>query len=91
MTEKEAIKLLQYTCDFGEHTSIVKEALSMARNALEKQIAKKPKDIGWLYCQSCGKKLDVCEQKNYCGDCGQAIDWSDEDIYSKISSFIPVE
>lgn len=79
MTGNEAIKHLQHTYDFGEHTSIVKEALSMACNALEKQIPKKPKDTDWLYCPSCGIVLDVIEQKNYCGDCGQKIDWSDEE------------
>lgn len=45
-------------------------------NAIEKQIPKKPKNDGWLYCPICGK--DVCVEKpKHCSDCGQAIDWSD--------------
>lgn len=44
--------------------------------ALEKQIPKKPKDDGWLYCPVCGK--DVCVEKpKHCSVCGQALDWSD--------------
>lgn len=48
------------------------------KNALEKQIPKKPADVDWLYCPGCGEKLDVLEQKNYCANCGQKIDWSAE-------------
>ena len=45
-------------------------------NAIEKQIPKKPKEEGWLYCPICGK--DVCVEKpKCCPDCGQALDWSD--------------
>lgn len=54
-----------------------KELARMIDEAIEKQIPKKPKDTDWLYCPSCGIVLDVIEQKNYCGDCGQKIDWSD--------------
>lgn len=46
--------------------------------ALKKQTAMKPKDEGWLYCPVCGK--DVCVEKpKYCSDCGQKLDWSEEE------------
>ena len=64
--------------NFGEQ----KEAFSVAINALEKQIPKKPKErdcIGFntLVCPVCKEALYLYEQ--YCDNCGQAIDWSDEE------------
>ena len=64
-------------------------ALKLAISALEKQIPKKPKyeDVDNIYgaikrtCTACG---DVCMVSNgaksyehYCRQCGQALDWSD--------------
>ena len=51
-------------------------ALDMGLAALEKQIPKKPKDDGWLYCPICGRDV-LLDRFNYCPDCGQALDWSD--------------
>ena len=59
------------------------ESYDMAISALEKQISKKPikGKNGDLSC-SCGL---IIQRKNrrtclhYCHNCGQAIDWSDED------------
>lgn len=61
------------------------EALSKAIEAIEKQIPKKPlhmhknyycpvcKEDGWmLWDDAIPNDMD-----NYCGKCGQAIDWSD--------------
>lgn len=48
----------------------------------EKQTPKKPLDIpleAWPHCPSCGGKLDDRENKNYCADCGQKLDWSDDE------------
>lgn len=64
--------------NFGEQ----KEAFSVAINALEKQIEKKPKErdcIGFntLVCPVCKVALYLYEP--YCDNCGQAIDWSDEE------------
>lgn len=65
-------------------------ALKLAISALEKQIPKKPKyeDVDNIYgaikrtCTACG---DVCMVSNgaksyehYCRQCGQALDWSDD-------------
>lgn len=60
-----------------------KTALEMAIQALEKQI---PKKVIWKYafywacCPNCGyNNFDVeKEESNFCPDCGQALDWSDE-------------
>lgn len=52
------------------------KAYSVALNALEKQIPKKLKDDGWLYCPICGRDV-LMDRFNYCPDCGQALDWSD--------------
>ena len=66
-----------------EHSRI--EALNKAIEAIEKQIPKKPlhmhknyqcpicKEDGWmLWDDAIPNDMD-----NYCGKCGQAIDWSD--------------
>ena len=55
---------------------ISKDCYKLIIEALEKQIPKKLKDDGWLYCPICG--LDVLMDRfDYCPDCGQALDWSD--------------
>ena len=66
-------------------------ALKLAISALEKQMPKQPKyeDVDNVYgaikrtCTACG---DVCmvskgakPYEHYCRQCGQALDWSDND------------
>ena len=52
-------------------------------NAFNKQIPKKPRvnDDDWLCCRSCGETFSLTNGLNkrnkYCGNCGQALDWSD--------------
>ena len=67
--------------NFGEQ----KEAFQMAINALEKQIPKKPhknfEKFSGVWC-SCGKYLGkgyFVEKPSFCSDCGQKLDWSDEE------------
>ena len=62
-----------------------KEAFHMAINALEKQIANKPhknfEKFSGVWC-SCGKYLGkgyFVEKLSFCSDCGQKLDWSDEE------------
>ena len=60
------------------------EALKTAISALEMQIPKKPIEKSpWVYhCPSCDSRdiEDVFIKKNnFCLDCGQALDWSDND------------
>ena len=78
MTAEEAIKTIQvaiaevewnYPLDYSV-------AFETAIEALEKQIPKKLKDDGWLYCPICGRDV-LMDRFDYCPDCGQALDWSD--------------
>ena len=89
MTESEAIEQLKHsivsyevqnrdniTCD------LTREVLNMAINSLEKQIPNKPKErdcIGFntLVCPVCKGALYLYEP--YCDNCGQKLDWSDEE------------
>ena len=85
MTIDEAIKRLdrnayRTTC-YGNRVVEHEENL-IAIQALEKQIPKKPKErdcIGFdtLACPECKMALYLYEP--YCDNCGQAIDWSNEE------------
>lgn len=55
---------------------ISKDCYKLIREALEKQIPEKLKDDGWLYCPICGRDV-LMDRFDYCPDCGQALDWSD--------------
>ena len=87
MTESEAIELIEK--DLKLHSkdlsSKYKKGLRMAINALEKQIPKKPhknsEKFSGVWC-SCGKYLGkgyFVDKPSYCPDCGQKLDWSDEE------------
>ena len=52
------------------------QAMRVCKAAIEKQIPKKPKEDGWLYCPVCGKDV-LMDRYIFCPDCGQALDWSD--------------
>ena len=92
MTESEAIKEIRFnmsTIGLGnEAAKRVVEARDMAINAFEKQIPKKPMisydervKENWCSCGVCafglGWKRTI--HYKYCPDCGQKIDWSDEE------------
>ena len=93
MTESEAKVILESEYKFHGECSVFGEALTMAINALEKQIPKKPEyeadgyadgELVYDYakCPICGHDFEYgindwgCE---YCSDCGQKLDWSDEE------------
>ena len=91
MTESEAIKICN-TIGFATYFSNTKgiplnttkeeltEAIRMSIKALEKQIAKKPKtdDRYVMYiCPCCNDFIKVSH--NCCQNCGQKLDWSDEE------------
>ena len=89
MTYEEAIKHFKslqkrYT---KEHNGRMCEKVNLALEALEKQIPKKPlhmhknyycpicKEDGWmLWDDAIPNDMD-----KYCGKCGHAIDWSDDE------------
>lgn len=59
-------------------------ALSMAIEALEKQVPKKPRETRCaLMCANCGHKITEkgCKKlnRNYCKKCGQRILWEVEE------------
>ena len=81
MTEQVAIKRLQdhfEVHDDGRPTPFLDEAVSMAINALEKQIAKKVNlYIGNdMSCPTCGHRLRGYEgiRNPYCKYCGQQLE-----------------
>lgn len=54
------------------------------RAAVEKQKAKKPnKCISFtkslFVCPACGRKQPIMYEQYYCKECGQKLDWSDEE------------
>ena len=88
-TTKEAIENLKKLKSF--HNGSYGSSIRIAIEALEKQVPKKVKyknrhgqgyDIynkDYYNCPSCGRRLRNKQKDNYCGRCGQAIDWSDAD------------
>lgn len=90
---KDLIKDRESFChrdDFDEVFLQDIEALKVGITALEKQVPKKviyesAKNgkiyaFYWACCPNCGN--DICDEDNvelkFCPDCGQALDWSDE-------------
>nr|DAG56950.1 MAG TPA: DNA-directed RNA polymerase II subunit [Caudoviricetes sp.] len=93
MTEREAINELHKIRPRGGIIPQKRaEALDVTIQALEKQIPKKPTYEGdgyapdgtlvydtWI-CPCCDKRYEVdYDDYDYCPDCGQKLDWSDED------------
>ena len=86
MTIEEAInELLDYVAE-NDKLTINFEAVTMAIAALKKQIPKKATNI--RYFGEAGYYIGLCPCCNsgnnsefqYCWDCGQAIDWSGENV-----------
>lgn len=56
------------------------KAISMAIEALEKQVPKKAPNHDGMVCPSCNSKARYgYPYEYYCPHCGQAIDWSDDE------------
>ena len=89
MTESEAIEIVRKEKEYMDsHAGRAQsEAFQIAINALEKQIAKKPLNItkvkdGNKYVGLIGKCPccnDIVDESNIVCDCGQKLDWSDEE------------
>ena len=90
MTEAGAKKILERLLSVDIIVGNEHEAVSVAIEALEKQIPKKPDYEGdgywngelvydtWI-CPHCEKKYEVdYEEYDFCPNCGQAIDWSED-------------
>lgn len=84
MNIQEIIESINY-CLKCNNDSIptTQEDLQTIKEALEKQIPKKPDKIkeynpNDYYCTVCKYYLGyACLQPKFCPNCGQAIDWSD--------------
>ena len=83
MTKSEAIVQLKMkrTFTYGSDAKV----FGMAIQALEKQIPEKPhknfEKFSGVWC-SCGKYLGkgyFVDKPSYCPDCGQKLDWSEEE------------
>lgn len=67
------------------NTELKRQTLEKAREALEKQIAKKVVEERNIYlCPNCGANVETdCGDDmldyplNYCDNCGQKLDWSE--------------
>lgn len=89
-TTGEAIAEIEYYNGFSGKTAAIQaitDACEIAVEAMGRQIPKKPKleyidyldvDTKITHCPSCGNSY-VDETEKYCSDCGQALDWSDEE------------
>lgn len=81
MNKHYAIKVLKDLRIFDDDCDEDCEALNMAIEALEKQIPKKvtlvfKNDYDLVYCPRCGVKF-IQYGLHFCGECGQALDWSE--------------
>ena len=92
MTEQEAIKVLEKPSvhikpvhkaengmDFLTYSADLVETFEMSIKALEKQIPKKPTMVypTIASCPICDEI--ICPHTEYCPDCGQKLDWGNED------------
>ena len=87
MTYEEATERIECILKNNSFTKADKNALKLAIEALEKQIPKKPlhmhknyycpicKEDGWMMWDDAIPN----DMDKYCGMCGQAIDWSDDE------------
>lgn len=82
MTMQEILKNVNYCLETGFTMYLsTKEDVQTVKNALEKQILKKPDKIkeynpNDYYCTVCKYYLGyACLQPKFCPNCGQAIDW----------------
>lgn len=92
MTKQEAKEFLKYklmdTSYISTEFNYVKDVFNIAIECIEKQI---PRNPIWRWdgnetiieCPNCGKyPFDMSEYewaRQFCGNCGQAIDWSDNE------------
>ena len=95
MTENEAVEAMQFDLKIGGeiHSQVLRDAVDVAIQALEKQIPKKPimkqcfEDLEeeYLCCPTCGEILTdriPADNKTFyfhCMNCAQKLDWSDEE------------
>ena len=84
MTENEAIEAIQFDLKIGGeiHSQVLRDAVGVAIQVLEKQIPKKPLQKSYMVkgavvCPIC--EFVVLKADGYCSHCGQHLDWSNEE------------
>lgn len=79
MTYEEAIRVIESNRPTSGYTMLC-EALDIAKEAIEKQIPKKPVEEATM-CPNCGGNIinqaDNDYNFNYCHYCGQKLDWNE--------------
>lgn len=51
------------------------------QNGVEKRVCVKPRVNKYYYfCPNCGTRRSIRQKHNFCHDCGQALDWSEQDV-----------
>ena len=83
MTHEEALEILYK--GIAPNPTANNECIKLCKNALEKQIPKKPKLMEnplinskyWFYCPNCNASRHTDIKVKHCSFCGQALDWSD--------------
>ena len=96
MTESEAIEAIQFDLKIGGeiHSQVLRNAVDVAIQALEKQIPMKPyhissvddNDNANVECPECHASSDYAVnviKRGHCWKCGQLLDWSDENADSE--------
>lgn len=88
MTPSEALKIIDKVHDYPCPYGIGGKAWRFIRICIEKQVPKKPEYkpeknglITTNYkCPNCGcRRLGHVSNTSFCPDCGQKLDWSDEE------------
>ena len=80
----------KYQGGFDDIESELGQALNIAIEALKKQIPKEPLNredestISYGYCPCCGNIIDDWNDVRRCGECGQAINWEENGMNTKI-------
>ena len=84
MTHEEAIKILEINSICSPKATEFKNAVEIAKNAIEKQILKRPKIKSFpkmngfeLRCPNGDCRAVLQSDSPCCRYCGQALDWSD--------------
>ena len=95
MTREDAIAIIKFYDSETYKPPKIKESLKMAIADMEKQIPKKceiytaiqprmtfDNEVDVYECPTCGTHIGVADENNqypHCWNCGQALDWSEED------------
>lgn len=81
MSNKEALKILDYISNFIKESTDAGHVFEAALLAIEKQIPKETELIDKIYdevrkCPTCGKATEYNGKEFYCKKCGQKLKWS---------------